>query len=160
MSTLTFARAFAAGKHSKRSPRRVAGTDWERKTVNIDRYRQVSLRLFGQSVSFQNGSESCFDRCEETQMLRNRRRVLRYYLREMRRDFVGLWSLCRRRSSGAAGKNLSLSKRLVDFFRVYSQVWLSSPIPTSQSSADGFNALVESLQSLGTDALTLQESTS
>ena len=97
MSTLPFTKTVTSGEHSKRSPRRVAGTDWEGKTVNIDRYRQVSLRLFGQSVSSQNGSESCFDRREETQMLRNRQRVLRYYLREMRRDFVSLWSLCRRR---------------------------------------------------------------
>ena len=160
MSTLPFTKTVTSGEHSKRSPRRVAGTDWEGKTVNIDRYRQVSLRLFGQSVSSQNGSESCFDRREETQMLRNRQRVLRYYLREMRRDFVSLWSLCRRRSSGAPGRNLSLPKRLVDFFRVYSRVWLSSPTQTSQSAADGFNALVESLQSLGTDALALQESAS
>jgi hypothetical protein len=100
---------------------------FSRATAHLDRYH-VMGRLFAQSDLAFVHAHACYGPQTLGRLRRQRRRICRLYLREIRADFARIWSLCRLLTPYVKDPEFStaLLRELVTFYTLYSLLWLGT----------------------------------
>jgi hypothetical protein len=117
---------------------------------NLERYRTLTRLLSDDDIEFVAKNIDILGSKASEQLLRSRRRILRSYLRELRRDFARFWSLCRLLAPYAPDPEFGamLMGQLFLFHSTLTVVWLRTFSPSVGLNQIQFGALIDGVQQL------------
>ena len=116
--------------------------------VGNDRFR--GLVFSDDDADFVAASIDVLGPIAPERLLKSRRRILRLYLRELRRDFTRFWSLCRLLAPYSSDPEFGamLFSQLFLFHSTLTVVWLRTFTPSISLQQAQFGALIDAVQQL------------
>ena len=116
----------------------------------LERYRTMTRLFSDDDTDFVAANIDVLGPIAPERLLKSRRRILRLYLRELRRDFTRFWSLCRLLAPYSSDPEFGamLFSQLFLFHSTLTVVWLRTFTPSISLQQAQFGALIDAVQQL------------